>query len=793
MVSKNSCYWYHLPVYNKNSGKKIQYEVKEVVPAGYVQSDFSVSNAKNYGTYGSSTVGASSMEYKFAMTNQTVLNKITVKKIWEDNADAAGIRPETITMRLLQEGKVIDTVQLSEENNWTHSWEKLEIGLGKLKEIYSVKEAEVPDGYQTEVITREDGTVEIVNTCKKQDYQVTVLWQDEENEDGLRPESLQLQLYRNGEVYGEAVSVTAEDNWTYSWKDMAVYQNNQETEYTVKQVSVPSGYKESKKENDGIATEFTNTHIVGTTLTVQKIWEDNNDADGIRPESIQVQLYANGGVKGQPVTLSESNNWQYVWDELPAAGNNKSIVYSIKELNIPEGYSSTQKEVENGNIQLVNTHAVEETHKITITWEDQTTTKNLSCYMPDELKVYLYDAEGNKLSESTVTGANNVLLWEGEYSAVNAAKASLQESALYDALNVRESNACYTVETEVLENGVVSIKIALISDDSDTDGKMDINAYLRDATWATRAELYANEKLIGEKNVSKGYTVNWPNMPIFDENSDAPIDYYVIFYGNDGKKVSTTDKSITKSIPYTGANMYWSLTLNAYDNVSDVKQINRTFDITWSLYRNIEDILPLNFTVYGDGQKVGSIEIDRDEEGIWQILYTNEDGTSYYPEKIYDGNGTIRRLYFPAMDSSGKTITYHMEIEDFPGKENMECIISGFYAAIYEKIDKVADGKIPLYISKSWEDIYTIPPIRPETVIYHIYANGELYETVELKSSDLTSYSSYWYKYIYLPNKGENGNEIEYTIEEEEIDGYYLKRIDSEMYRSVNSRDIRLY
>lgn len=52
-------------------------------------------------------------------------------------------------------------------------------------------------------------------------------------------------------------------------------------------------------------------------LKVIKVWEDKNDADGKRPESITVYLLKDGvRVKGQEVVLSQENNWQHIWEPL---------------------------------------------------------------------------------------------------------------------------------------------------------------------------------------------------------------------------------------------------------------------------------------------------------------------------------------------------------------------------------------------------------------------------------------------------------------------------------------------
>ena len=48
--------------------------------------------------------------------------KLNVHKVWDD-AGREQDRPESITVQLYKDGKVTDTVKLSEKNSWRHSWQ----------------------------------------------------------------------------------------------------------------------------------------------------------------------------------------------------------------------------------------------------------------------------------------------------------------------------------------------------------------------------------------------------------------------------------------------------------------------------------------------------------------------------------------------------------------------------------------------------------------------------------------------------------------------------------------------
>ena len=65
---------------------------------------------------------------------------IIVKKEW--NNDTSSKLPESVTIELLKDNEVIDTIKLSKENNWTYTWENIE-----KSDKYTVREIDIPVGY----------------------------------------------------------------------------------------------------------------------------------------------------------------------------------------------------------------------------------------------------------------------------------------------------------------------------------------------------------------------------------------------------------------------------------------------------------------------------------------------------------------------------------------------------------------------------------------------------------------------------------------------------------------------
>ena len=88
-------------------------------------------------------------------TDTTVSRK--VQKVWKDSGNRSK-RPELVFVQLLENGAVVDTVALSEENNWEYTWEGLDAS-----SRWQVAETNVPDGY-TVTVTQEGTLFVVTNT-----------------------------------------------------------------------------------------------------------------------------------------------------------------------------------------------------------------------------------------------------------------------------------------------------------------------------------------------------------------------------------------------------------------------------------------------------------------------------------------------------------------------------------------------------------------------------------------------------------------------------------------------------
>ena len=277
-------------------------------------------------------------------------------KTWNDSDDKDGIRPDKITVNLYANGAKVQSVSVGEEDNWQYTFENLPKYENGKEIVYTISEESVP-GYTTTV----DG-YNLVNTHKPDtpppteitiNISGTKTWNDSNNRDGIRPDEITVNLYANGDKI-QSVSVNEESNWQYTFENLPKYENGEEIVYTISEESVP-GYTTTVNGYDIINTHTPDKPTPPTTsinISGTKTWNDFNDYDGIRPDTIIVYLFADGE-KVQAVEIGEKENWKYTFSNLPKYEDGKEIVYTISEEEVT-GYETKVE-----GYDLINTHKLE--------------------------------------------------------------------------------------------------------------------------------------------------------------------------------------------------------------------------------------------------------------------------------------------------------------------------------------------------------------------------------------------------------------------------------------------------
>lgn len=259
---------------------------------------------------------------------------------------------------------------------------------------YWLEETAAPDGYQImspiTIIVGADGVVTVnghnvtdtggtgqvqaLDAPKTTNLTVNKVWDDNDDQDGKR-RTVTFDLYRK--LAGEAdytkmdgqsrdINVNAGDSAAY-WFDLPVMVGGKQAEYKAVEATTIDGYNTTPQCTDpasavdgsGMVMTCTNTHAPETTsLGVNKKWNDADNQDGSRLNSITVHLVKNGVKTNQSATLNAANNWSNAdaFTNLPVYENGMKITYGVQE-DVPSGYTVTTDGVDkNRNITLTNTH-----------------------------------------------------------------------------------------------------------------------------------------------------------------------------------------------------------------------------------------------------------------------------------------------------------------------------------------------------------------------------------------------------------------------------------------------------
>lgn len=302
-------------------------------------------NADGYTTSNSGNTGTipSGDTDKVYFTNtkhegEALTTSVSVQKVWK--IDNGGTQPESVKVQLEKDGQPYgNPVTLSDKNGWKHEWKDLPLGF-----TWTVEEVDAPEGFTSYtnnydnhfVITNDDVDTE----QKPETVNVRKVWVIDDG--GERPDSVSVQLMRDGEPFGDPVTLNDANDWSYAWNDLESGHN-----WTVVELNVPDGFKATVSQSGDTFTIINDDTTEETTeIRANKEWTIDNG--GTRADSVTVQLYCDGQPWGDPVTLSDSNDWTTLWEELPVGHS-----WSVVEINVPAGFTSSVTQ-EDGVITITN-------------------------------------------------------------------------------------------------------------------------------------------------------------------------------------------------------------------------------------------------------------------------------------------------------------------------------------------------------------------------------------------------------------------------------------------------------
>ena len=479
------------------------------------------------------------------------------------------------------------------------------------------------------------------------------------------------------------------------------------------------GEENGKIEDD---IDFETVVVKSQTIDISgtKTWNDDGNKDKTRPEKITIYLVANEKIIDAK-EISEADGWKYSFTGLDKYDRNgNEIKYTVDESEV-EKYT---KQI-NG-YDIVNTYIPPETIDISgiKTWNDE---GNKDKTRPEKITIYLL-ANGKQVDAKEISEKDG---WK--YSFTGLAK--------YDD-NKQEIK--YTVDESEVEkytkqiNGYDIVNTYTPPETIDISGTKTWNDEgNKDKTRPEKITIYllANGKQVDAKEISEkdGWKYSFTGLAKYDDNKQE------IKYTVDESEVEKYTKQVNG---YDIVNTYTP------DNPPTPETVDISGTKTWNDEGNKDKTRPEKITIYllANGKQVDAKEIS--EKDGWKYSFT---GLAKYDDNKQEIKYTV--------DES--------EVEKYTKQVNGYDIVN-----TYIPDNPPTPETIDISGTKTWNDANNKDGIRPKAIKVKLLANGKE------KTSVITTEEQDWkYSFTKLPKYDDDGKEIKYTVDEENVRGY-TKKID---------------
>ena len=510
----------NLPVYE--NGQKIDYSIEEDDVAGYTKEikDFTVTNS---------------------YTPEMI--KISGQKVWDDADNQDGKRPASVKVKVKNGDTVVDELEVTAANDWKFESKALPKYAAGQEIAYTVTEEAVAD-YQTKI---DKFTITNSYTPQSTEYAVTKVWEDADNQDGKRPASITVQLYRsvNGEepiaVAGKILTLTADNEtaantWKASFTNLPQFDKGQEITYSVKEDDATVAALKEKGYSPKVEGQtITNSHTPEQVkVSGQKVWDDADDQDGKRPTSITVKVM-DGSTVVDRLEVTAANGWKFESKDLPKYRNGQEIAYTLTEDAV------AQYETKIDKFTVTNSYTPE-TVKVSgqKVWDDA---NNQDGKRPASIKVKILDGD-KVVDELEVTAATD---WKFESKDLPKNKKGkkinytvLEEVTVegYSSSQEQATDGSFTL-TNSYKPTQIAVKGTAVWSDADNQDKV------RPSKITVR--LLADGKPIKELVVSEenGWQYNFSDLPKYKDGKE--IVYSVAADPADGYKLEINGTQLTFS------------------------------------------------------------------------------------------------------------------------------------------------------------------------------------------------------------------------------------------------------
>ena len=536
-----------LDKYDK-TGKKISYSVEEVGTDVITGEDAA-------GTYSSSITGDAAGGYIITNKHTPASMDITAYGKWDDNINQDGDRPNSFIVRLRADGQEVESGKVGTIlEGWRHTFRDLPVYRNGRKINYSIS-ADAIDNYTSTVSGDAEKGFVITNrhTPGKVQINVSKTWLDDNNRDGKRPAMVTVHLFADGKDTGEVLTLTGAGGWEGSFTGLDEYFEGKKVSYSIKE-DAAEGYASSMTGNAEEGYTLVNSHNPELrTINVKKVWDDSDDQDGKRPDSVIVRLRAGGGAVAYK-EVTEADNWECSFEDVYAYEGGYRLSYTVSE-DAADGYTTAIGKDDGGNFTITNTRAPDKTQvAVYKAWDDMGDREG---FRPESVKVRLLK-DGKPAEGVSTLELNEENDWSGTFDDLDKYE-NQGGTIIYGVEEVRDDVITgtdgdgtyadtvsgdqitgYTI-TNIHAPRLMEIPVSIEwDDDNDRDGvrpdivalRMLANGQQNAMTFIKKEENGEDRKFINMLRFEDGRRNNW-TMSVTDMEGDPIEGYDVIVTGSE--------------------------------------------------------------------------------------------------------------------------------------------------------------------------------------------------------------------------------------------------------------------
>ena len=621
---------------------------------------------------------------------------------------------------------------------------------------------------------------------------VNKTWSDDNNVNGKRPTSIKYVLKGGNTPIEQVVTgnVTTNEDWSYTFENVPKYNDRNELiNYTLEEEPVvQDGFKFYKKSisgdmNDGF--DVTNTFKIPTeTISVKadKHWADNSNQAKKRPTSIILRLKNGAEIVEDKTLTGTGDDWTYTFENVPKYNQfGNEVNYSLEELETNTGdlkfYNKDVAGTYKSGFIVTNTFTVpDEKVNVAVTknWDDNS---NVNGKRPTSIK---YVLNGGTAPVEQVVSGNTTTDENWSYTFTNLPKYNELGNIINYSVEEQEVNA--------------------------NDFKFYTNKIIGDKDSGFRI---TNKFVVPEDKIQIQVTKHWEDNSNVNNRRPESIKFVIKQNNSEIKsKVVTGSRTTDENWSYTFDNLAkYDENGQEIDYVLEEQEVNaddmKFYTGTTSGNRKSGFVVTNKFTVPNETIKP-RVTIEWDDNSNNKNKRPNDVKVVVKDNKgriVKEGNVTGNSTDnswtkefedVPKYDGNGKEIPYTVEV--IPNNPND---LEFYVPSIKGDKDKgfvvterftVPGQTIDLNVVKKWNDNSNARNKRPESIKLVVKNGNDI-----VNEKVITGTGSEWtYTFKKLPKYNNDGEVINYTVDEQEVNEGDLLFYSKEVNNNVITNTMRL-